>query len=69
MSDHNHFSLQILPKLAGNVEYGKNRIPLFKIFKLKITKIFVHDYFHVFFMVRVYSTAHDNKTFTVQKIA
>ncbi len=34
-------------------------------FKLKITKIFVLEYFHVFLTVHVYSTAYDDKTLTV----
>ncbi len=35
------------------------------LFKLKITKIFVFEYFHVFLTVHVYSTAYDDKTLTV----
>ncbi len=50
------------------VEYGKIRIPLFCLFfKLKITKIFVYEYFLVFLMVHVYSTAYDDKTLTVHR--
>jgi hypothetical protein len=36
-------------------------------FKLKITKIFVYEYFHVFLTVHVYSTAYDDKTLTVHR--
>jgi hypothetical protein len=62
------FSRPILPNLAGNVEYGKNRIPLFCLyFKVKIMKIFVYEYFHIFLMVHVYSTAYDDKTLTVHR--
>jgi hypothetical protein len=46
MSVHCHFSWPILPKLVENVEYDKNRIPLF--FKVKTTKIFACEYFQVF---------------------
>jgi hypothetical protein len=36
-------------------------------FKLKITKIFVYEYFHVFLTVHVYSTAYDDKTLSVHR--
>jgi hypothetical protein len=36
-------------------------------FKLKITKIFVYEYFHVFLTVHVYSAAYDDKTLTVHR--
>ncbi len=36
-------------------------------FKLKMAKIFEHEYFHVFLTVHVYSTAYDNKTLTVHR--
>jgi hypothetical protein len=66
MRDHSHISWPILPKLAENVEYDKKIISLFCLFfKLKITKIFMHENFHVFLMVHVYSIAYENKTFTV----
>jgi hypothetical protein len=56
-----------LPELAGNVEYGENRIPLFLfVFKLKSTKIFVCEYFNVFkgaFLFYPY----ENKILTVHR--
>ncbi len=36
-------------------------------FKLKITKIFVFEYFPFFLTVHVYSTAYDDKTLTVHR--
>jgi hypothetical protein len=36
-------------------------------FKLKITKIFVYEYFHDFLTVHVYSTAYDDKALTVHR--
>jgi hypothetical protein len=36
-------------------------------FKLKITKIFVYEYFHVFLTVHVNSTAYYDKTLTVHR--
>jgi hypothetical protein len=36
-------------------------------FKLKITKIFENEYFHVFLTVHVYYTAYDDKTLKVHR--
>jgi hypothetical protein len=57
-----------LAKLAWNVECGEKQNSAFCLFlRLKITKIFVREYFLIFLTVHVYSTAHKNKTLTMHR--
>ncbi len=54
--------------LQGMWSMAKTEFHFFCFFlKLKITKIFVFEYFQVFLTVHVYSTAYDDKTLTVHR--